>query len=344
MIFEQIKYRPLNRRKKKDKSNKIFDILLFFKKFLSTIVIILLVVYIICIHLYKYNKRNKIDRDSIYDINFDYLNYERNIVTEKMIENAGWQLSEKQVYFINGLIRKIKPKNCLEIGVANGGSSILILNALKDIKDSFLVSMDISDRSCTDSRLKTGNRVKTYFPELLDKWSLYTGDLPNKFLDKINKKFDFAFIDSAHESPGEILNFIEVLPFLNENAIIVLHDIFWHFTRKAPPPPREVKFTPASIYLLPALYGDKLLINNELENMGAVFLYKNQKQHYLDYFLLLNGFWEYMPTQSQIEDMRYFIKKYYNNELFLRLFDNSVKYNQIYINKFKNFVRFKCKN
>ena len=41
---------------------------------------------------------------------------------------------------------------------------------------------------------------------------------------------------------------------------------------------------------MPSLYGDKLLINNELENMGAVFLYKNQKEHYLDYFLLLNGF------------------------------------------------------
>lgn len=77
--------------------------------------------------------------------------------------------------------------------------------------------------------------------------------------------------------------------------------------------------------------------------MGAVFLYKNQKQHYLDYFLLLNSFWEYMPTQNQIQDMRTFIKKYYNNELFLRLFNNSIKYNQIYINKFKKFVN-NCKN
>lgn len=77
--------------------------------------------------------------------------------------------------------------------------------------------------------------------------------------------------------------------------------------------------------------------------MGAVFLYKNQKQHYLDYFLLLNSFWEYMPTQNQIQDIRTFINKYYNNELFLRLFNNAIKYNQIYINKFKKFVN-NCKN
>ena len=49
----------------------------------------------------------------------------------------------------------------------------------------------------------------------MSKWKLFIGDLPHKFLDKINMKFDFVFIDTAHEAPGEILNFIEVLPFLN---------------------------------------------------------------------------------------------------------------------------------
>lgn len=46
-----------------------------------------------------------------------------------------------QAYFIIGIIRKLKPKKCLEIGVANDGSSILILNAIKHIKDSFLISL-----------------------------------------------------------------------------------------------------------------------------------------------------------------------------------------------------------
>ena len=34
-----------------------------------------------------------------------------------------------------------------------------------------------------------------------------------------------ALIDSAHFEPGEILDFIMVLPFLTEEAIIVIHDI-----------------------------------------------------------------------------------------------------------------------
>ena len=65
------------------------------------------------------------------------------MISEKMIKYSGWYLSKNEPYFINGIIRKFKPKKCLEIGVARGGSSIIILNALKDINDSFLVSLDL---------------------------------------------------------------------------------------------------------------------------------------------------------------------------------------------------------
>lgn len=77
---------------------------------------------------------------------------------------------------------------------------------------------------------------------------------------------------------------------------------------------------------------------NKLEKYGRYFLFKDQKQHYLDYFLLLNRFLEYMPSEKQIKDLRKFIKKNYNNDLYLKLFNSSVFYNQIYLNKFKNFA------
>ena len=78
-----------------------------------------------------------------YDLNFKYHLYEREMITEKMKNYGGWLLINNEPYFINGIIRKFKPKKCLEIGVARGGSSIIILNALQDISDSFLVSLDI---------------------------------------------------------------------------------------------------------------------------------------------------------------------------------------------------------
>ena len=52
----------------------------------------------------------------------------------------------KERAFINGIIRKTKPKNIVEIGVSAGGSSCVILNAIKDLDDSRLFSFDYSTK------------------------------------------------------------------------------------------------------------------------------------------------------------------------------------------------------
>ena len=107
-----------------------------------------------------------------------------------MKKNAGWILSLDDAAFINGLIRKHKPKNILEIGVARGGSAILILNAIKDFPDSRLVSIDLNLK--VDNKTM-GYLVKEKFSELIGKWKLYIGDMPHKFLSKLNLKFYFFF-------------------------------------------------------------------------------------------------------------------------------------------------------
>ena len=165
-------------------------------------------------------------------------------------------------------------------------------------------------------------------------WKLFTGAQPHKFLDSLNMKFDFLLLDSAHVSPGEIINFIEALPFLNENAIVVVHDIFLHFWTVT-----NTKFYPSCISLISALYGDKVLAYRRAEhisNMGVVFLYPNQEEHYLDYFLLLMNFWEYIPTDQQINDLRLFIQKYYKDNKYINIFDIAVRENKAANQKFKS--------
>lgn len=295
-------------------------------------------ILIIYFFIFKLNQKlisRKIEevKELNYNVKFDYCKYENNIITKKMIKKAGWQLELVQAYFINGLIRKIKPKNCLEIGVSNGGSSILILNAIKDIEDSFLISLDLNTQMYLHKDKKTGYRVQQFFPELSKKWTLFTGDLPHKFLVQLNKTFDFLFLDTAHMAPGELLNFIEVLPFLKEKAIVIIHDLLWHFNIK-------VKFYPSNVYLFPNIRGDKILLRNnkgELSGIGGIFLYPNQKKYYLNYFLLLLCFWEYIPTDKQINDMVQFIKKYYNNEIYLQIFNIAVKKNKNSIIKLSNY-------
>ena len=277
------------------------------------------------------NENNEIRKNNKnnFDFKFSYDKFQSYFITDKIRQYSGYFLQLNDAKFINGLIRKRKPKKCLEIGVAYGGSSILILNALKDIKNSYLVSLDLNNFR---AQYKIGYIVKEYFPELTKNWKLFTGDQPHKFLVKLNMKFDFLFLDSAHLSPGELLNFIEALPFLNENATVVIHDILWHFGLKK-------RIYPSNINLFPAIYGDKILLGKNddyIGNIGAVFLYPNQKNHYLDYFLLLLNLWEYMPKDNQINDLRIFIKEYYKNDFYLKLFNIAVKKNSISIKTYSN--------
>jgi len=306
--------------------------------FIRLFIIIIIVLVILFLFGYFQNSKNNLKKiKTKYDIDFNYIAYENYIITQKIKKYAGWQLGKNQPNFINGLIRKYKPKNCLEIGVANGGSSILILNAIKDIPNSSLVSLDLNIQLYYDKTKKTGYRVNQYFPELTKNWKLLTGQQPHKFLIKLNMKFDFVFLDTAHSAPGELLNFIELLPFLNENAIFVLHDILWHFHTK-------IRFYPSNVHLYPAIYGDKVLLKNNdgsIGNMGAVFLYNNQENHYLDYFLLLLTFWEYMPKDNEINELRIFIKNYYKKDIYLKIFDTAVIENNISI---KNRQKYDRKN
>ena len=182
----------------KDRAFNIKNIYIFSIAFL--LMIIMEVLIFLCFSKSSKNHNKKFR----YDINFKYEDYDKEIITDKIKKDSGWILRLQEAQFINGIIRKNRLKNCLEIGVAQGGSSILILNSIKDI-------------------------VKEYFPELTKKWKLYTGQQAHKFLVNLNIKFDFLFLDSTHAAPGEILNFIEALPFLNENAIVVIHDLLWHF-------------------------------------------------------------------------------------------------------------------
>ena len=133
--------------------------------------------------------------------------------------------------FLHGLIRKYKPEKLVEIGVSAGGSSALILNAIKDIPHSKLYSIDRKNEWYRNASKKVGWAAKKYFPELVNKWTLFTGKNPAEYLEMIGNNIDFVFIDTVHKTPGEMFNWLEVLPFLKEESIVVFHDLFLMFTR-----------------------------------------------------------------------------------------------------------------
>jgi predicted O-methyltransferase YrrM len=55
------------------------------------------------------------------------------------------EISKGEREFLNALILRHKPKKILELGVSSGGSSIVILNAIKDFSGTNLYSIDLKD-------------------------------------------------------------------------------------------------------------------------------------------------------------------------------------------------------
>ena len=261
-------------------------------------------------------------------INFEQFEvYKYNEIKAKLIEYKCSEMWGNQREFLNGLIRKFKPRKILEIGVRHGGSSIVILNAINDFDYSYLYSIDLSIEE------DVGNCVKKFFPNFMDKWTLFKGNISTEYIEKIGENIDMVFIDTAHFEPGEILDFLIILPFLKENAIVIFHDIANQITASV----NRNEWAPYIIFN--AIRGIKYLPfgNNILtQDIGAVKLDRNQKKYYHDYFRLLGGQWQYFPKESHINQVRKFFKKYYDKECLI-MFEEAVSFN-------RNFVKRNPKN
>ena len=128
--------------------------------------------------IYKYNSEEKNEQKYLNESiknSYKFLNfYNTSIETTdlnilKKIENEikdYIELTPEEQKFMNGLIRNIKPRKIIEIGVSKGGSSALILNAINDIKGSKLYSIDKSIYCYKEKNKKSGFIVEEKFPEL----------------------------------------------------------------------------------------------------------------------------------------------------------------------------------
>ena len=88
-----------------------------------------------------------------------------------------------------------------------------------------------------------------------------------------------------------------------------------------------------SIYYFNLIRGKKFYPSGEnilLQNIGVIILEKNQKNYFYDYFRALGGQWEYILNEEQINLMRDFIKKYYD-DICLSMFDEAIKFNRYFL-------------
>ena len=132
-----------------------------------------------------------------------------------------------------------------------------------------------------------------------------------------------------------MLDFLEILPFLKEEAFIILHDIFLMYMKNKIIK-RIINFSNNQILcyirgdlILPS-YSDK--INIFSNNIGAVKLHKNQKRYFLQYFLALGTQWQYLPSNRELYVIKKYFKKYYE-EKYVKIYDDAVEKNKLRFRK-----------
>lgn len=229
---------------------------------------------------------------------------------------------------------KLNLKKILELGVSAGGSSAIILNAIKDFDNAKLYSVYYNTKLYYDNSKNTGFIIDEKFSNLKNKWSLYTGGTAAKFMEEIGGEIDLCLIDTMHVNPGEFLDFLIVLPYLKKNAILILHDIALHYNGNE-------RHSITNCILFSCLRGKKLSFNeglwNSFANIGAVILDENIKDNILDYLYLLTLPFEYLPTDNDILECQKLFSKHYKQDLVDKFINIMLVNKKFFIND-KNLI------
>ena len=254
------------------------------------------------------------------------------------------EMSEHDSAFLCGLIKKFAPKKILEVGVAAGGTTAIILKCLEQNGEPYqMYSVDINSFYYRKPQEKCGYLAEESIKKLKHGTHQFLfGYGIASHLDNIGDEIDFVILDTAHSLPGEMLDFLVIFPFLSKGAVVCLHDI---------------ALTQYNVYaessycttmLLSAVSGDKMINMKSLENdeysypnIGAFRITDETKLNLANLFIALTLRWQYFPSGWEIDNYCKMIRRYYDKQL-CRMFDKAVKMNarRIINSKFQELCTF----
>ncbi len=144
-----------------------------------------------------------------------------NILKQHGIENNIPNISYEIGMFLNMLIKNKKIKNVLEIGTANGYSTIWMAEALKET-NGLITTFEVSIPSFKEAQenfknFKLNKFINSNFEDFLN--------------SKINKKFDLIFIDGQKNKTLDFFNKAKKL--IKKDSIIIVDDVI-KFKNKMP--------------------------------------------------------------------------------------------------------------
>ena len=226
--------------------------------------------------------------------------------------------------FISGLIRKKRPSKILEVGVDRGGSSVVLLQAIKSLGlEAKLYSVDINPN--LPAAISSEN-VEKWVPHLIENWNLRYGRDVAAYLEEIGDEIDFCIIDTAHCMPGEVLNFLCILPYLKNGATVVIDDQLIPFKLISDFPLEtlgraRIKETGASSMIsckvlldcvvaeklvpnLPDIFGESDRTQTKIPNIASFEISEKTRSHVNDLFSALLLPWQFIPSRQTLLDVQ----------------------------------------
>ena len=238
------------------------------------------------------------------------------------------EMTDGEQRFINGLIQYYRPENILEVGVSVGGGTVNLLNSLEGT-EGVLYSIDSATRYYRNADLPVGHyAIERYSDMLNNKWHLITGKDPVSVMETICQNFDFCVIDSEHRHPIETLNFISILPWLNDGAIVVMHDTSLFTMRWEPAylnmlAPRLLLSVVCAEKYIPGLPG----WNKTVSNIAAWQVNADTRKYCQNLFDILYLPWDVgIPTET-CKSISAIVEKHFGGKM-LGYFQEAVRINK----------------
>lgn len=248
------------------------------------------------------------------------------------------EMTEFESAFLCGMLKTCCPKKILEVGVAGGGTTAIILQTLEDIGAPYeMHSIDASATFYRDRTKPSGflamvalqnNLLAPPQSTLHGKHEFHLGKFLPQVIDSIGGDVDFVILDTMHIMPGEGLDFLAVLPYLTPDATVVLHDVTYNQI--------SVKNVNghATTALFSAVTAEKFLsfltdFNTAkfvYPNIAAFKVNEHTRANIENIFLTLTLRWAYLPSKGEINLYRAHYRRHYPKEL-CAIFDETIKMN-----------------
>lgn len=260
--------------------------------------------------------------------------YEPRKKIDELISDYAVEMTTDEQAFLCGLIHEKRPEKILEIGVAEGGGTLLMAVCLNLLRQkSHIFSVDLFAKLYIDDSKETGYVYKNNTDLVKGvKHTFLSGATIAEQIEKVGADIDMAILDTTHYLPGELLDFICILPYLKDGAIVILHD-----TRASVCCTDDLASVKSGItapwrccstqILFSVVKGKKYFDFNN-PNIAAIEIGKETREHVNDVIMALGMTWGELLREPDITNYMKVIEKQYDEEC-RKLFQYSVRNNQI---------------